>query len=54
MSARDEILGRVRDALAEVSPAVAVPAAPRAPPPSSSAPLTAASARAAASRRPSA
>lgn len=31
MSARDEILGRVRDALAEVSPAVAVPAAPRAP-----------------------
>jgi L-lactate dehydrogenase complex protein LldG len=31
MSARDEILGRVRDALAEVSPAVAVPAAPRVP-----------------------
>lgn len=31
MSARDEILGRVRDALADVSPAVAVPAAPRAP-----------------------
>lgn len=31
MSARDEILGRVRDALAGVSPAVAVPAAPRAP-----------------------
>ena len=31
MSARDEILGRVRAALAEVSPAVAVPAAPRAP-----------------------
>jgi L-lactate dehydrogenase complex protein LldG len=31
MSARDEILGRVRDALAEVSPAVVVPAAPRAP-----------------------
>lgn len=31
MSARDEVLGRVRDALAGVSPAVAVPAAPRAP-----------------------
>ncbi len=30
-SARDEILGRVRAALADVSPAVAVPAAPRAP-----------------------
>ncbi|WP_416955274.1 LutC/YkgG family protein [Nocardioides sp. T5] len=31
MSARDEILGRVRAALAEASPAVAVPAAPRVP-----------------------
>lgn len=30
-SARDEILGRVRAALADVSPAVSVPAAPRAP-----------------------
>ncbi len=30
-SARDEILGRVRAALADVSPAVDVPAAPRAP-----------------------
>lgn len=30
-SARDEILGRVRAALADVSPAVAVPLAPRAP-----------------------
>ena len=31
MSARDEILGRVRAALADVSPAVSVPAAPRTP-----------------------
>jgi L-lactate utilization protein LutC len=31
MSARDEILGRVRAALADVSPAVSVPAAPRVP-----------------------
>lgn len=31
MSARDEILARVRSALADVSPAVEVPAAPRAP-----------------------
>ena len=31
MSARDDILGRVRAALADVSPAVSVPAAPRAP-----------------------
>jgi L-lactate dehydrogenase complex protein LldG len=31
MSARDEILARVRSALADVSPAVSVPAAPRAP-----------------------
>jgi hypothetical protein len=31
MSARDEILGRVRSALADVSPAVSVPAAPRTP-----------------------
>ncbi|PKH39608.1 L-lactate dehydrogenase complex protein LldG [Nocardioides alpinus] len=31
MSARDEILGRVRAALADVSPAVSVPTPPRAP-----------------------
>ncbi|RYB94204.1 lactate utilization protein C [Nocardioides oleivorans] len=31
MSARDDILGRVRAALADVSPAVSVPAAPRVP-----------------------
>ncbi len=31
MSARDEILRRVREALSDVSPAVAVPPAPRAP-----------------------